>query len=118
NRVAAWSNQERAVLLIIRQQPGANILETIDRVKALLPSVVSSISPAIKVELAADRAQSIRSAVHDVELTLLISIMLVILVVFVFLRCLRATAIPTAAIPLSLLGTFGAMYLFGYSIDN
>jgi hydrophobe/amphiphile efflux-1 (HAE1) family protein len=118
NRVAAWSNGERAVLLIIRRQPGANILETIDRVKRLLPSLVSSISPAIKVELAVDRAQTIRSAVEHVEITLVISIVLVILVVFAFLRSARATAIPTAAIPLSLLGTFAAMYLLGYSIDN
>jgi hydrophobe/amphiphile efflux-1 (HAE1) family protein len=118
NRVAAWSNGERAVLLIIRRQPGANILETIDRVKGLLPALVASISPAIKVELAVDRAQTIRSAVEHVETTLLISIVLVVLVVFAFLRSARATAIPTAAIPLSLLGTFAGMYLLGYSIDN
>jgi hydrophobe/amphiphile efflux-1 (HAE1) family protein len=118
NRVAAWSNGERSVLLIIRRQPGANILETIDRVKALLPGLVASISPAIKVALSVDRAQTIRAAVEHVETTLLISISLVILVVYVFLRSARATAIPTAAIPLSLLGTFAAMYLLDYSIDN
>ncbi|HXU83142.1 MAG TPA: efflux RND transporter permease subunit, partial [Polyangia bacterium] len=118
NRVAAWSNSERSVLLIIRRQPGANILETIDRVKALLPSLVASISPAIKVSLSVDRAQTIRSAVEHVETTLLISIGLVVMVVFLFLRSARATAIPTAAIPLSLLGTFAAMYLLDYSIDN
>jgi hydrophobe/amphiphile efflux-1 (HAE1) family protein len=118
NRVAAWSNNDRAVLLIVRRQPGANILETIDRVKALLPSLSASISPAIHIELSVDRATTIRNSVHDVEFTLVLSIILVIMVVFVFLRNWRATAIPTAAIPLSLLGTFAGMYLFGYSIDN
>jgi hydrophobe/amphiphile efflux-1 (HAE1) family protein len=118
NRVAAWSNHDRAVLLIVRRQPGANILETIDRIKGLLPELTASISPAIKVELAVDRAQTIRASVHDVEATLLLSVVLVVLVVFLFLRNWRATAIPTAAMPLSLLGTFAAMYLFDYSIDN
>jgi multidrug efflux pump subunit AcrB len=104
--------------MIVRRQPGANIVETNDRIKTLLPSLASSVSPAIKVEVALDRTQSVRASVHDVELTLLISIALVVLVVFVFLRSLRATAIPTVAVPLSLIGTFGAMYLLDYSIDN
>jgi hydrophobe/amphiphile efflux-1 (HAE1) family protein len=117
-RTAAWSNDERSVLLMIRRQPGANVLETIDRVKATLPTVISSINPAIRVSLSVDRAQTIRKAVEHVEITLLISIVLVVLVVFLFLRSARATAIPTAAIPLSLLGTFAAMYLLDYSIDN
>jgi hydrophobe/amphiphile efflux-1 (HAE1) family protein len=118
NRVAAWSQRERSVLLIIRKAPGANILETIDRVKDLLPTLMASISPAIKVDTSVDRAQTIRASVQDVELSLAISVALVVLVVFAFLRNGRATAIPTAAIPLSLLGTLGAMYLLGYSIDN
>jgi hydrophobe/amphiphile efflux-1 (HAE1) family protein len=118
NRVAAWSNHDRAVLLIVRRQPGANILETIDRVKALMPTLTSTISPSIKVDVAVDRAQTIRASVHDVEATLLLSVGLVVLVVFVFLRNWRATAIPTTAMPLSLLGTFATMYLLDYSIDN
>jgi hydrophobe/amphiphile efflux-1 (HAE1) family protein len=118
NRSAAWSNKDRAVLLIVRRQPGAHILATIDRVKALLPSLTASISPAIHVELAVDRAQTIRTSVRDVEATLLLSVALVVVVVFVFLRNWRATAIPTAAMPLSLLGTFAVMYLLDYSIDN
>ena len=107
NRVAAWTNGKRAVLVIIRRQPGANIIETIDRVQGAAPALVRSISPAINVEIALDRTQTIRASVHDVELTLLISVALVVLVVFVFLRSARATAIPSVAVPLSLVGTFG-----------
>jgi multidrug efflux pump subunit AcrB len=118
SRVAAWVNGERAILLIVRRQPGANILETNDRIKALLPTLKSSISPAIDVEVSSDRTQSIRASVSDVEHTLLISVLLVVLVVFVFLRTLRGTAIPSVAVPLSLLATFGLMYLAGYSLDN
>jgi len=117
-RVAAWTNGTRSVLMIVRRQPGANIVETNDRIKRLLPELVSSVSPAIEVEIALDRTQSVRASVHDVEITLLISIALVVLVVFVFLRSARATAIPTVAVPLSLIGTFGAMYLLDYSLDN
>jgi hydrophobe/amphiphile efflux-1 (HAE1) family protein len=118
NRVAAWSNGDRAVVLIVRRQPGANILETIDRVKALLPSLRDSISPAIDVRIAVDRARTIRASVHEVEQTLVIAIVLVVLVVLVFLRSLRATTIPSVAVPLSLVGTFGVMYLLGYSVNN
>ena len=118
NRVAAWSNQTRAVLLIIRRQPGASILQTIDRVKALLPSLAGSISPAITIKVAVDRARTIRASVHEVEQTLLIAIVLVVLVVLLFLRSLRATAIPSVAVPLSLVGTFGVMYLLDYSVNN
>jgi multidrug efflux pump subunit AcrB len=118
NRVAAWVNGERAILVIIRRQPGANILETIDRIKAVMPVLVSSIPPAIKVEVASDRTQSIRASVSDVEHTLVLSVFLVVVVVFVFLRTLSATAIPSVAVPLSLVGTFGLMFLAGYSLDN
>ncbi|HEX7670370.1 MAG TPA: efflux RND transporter permease subunit, partial [Polyangiaceae bacterium] len=111
-------NGTRAVLVIIRRQPGANIIATNDRVRALLPSLMGSISPAIKVEVALDRTQTIQGSVHDVERTLVLSVFLVIGVVFVFLRTLRATAIPSVAVPLSLLGTFGVMYLLDYSLDN
>ena len=118
NRVAGWADGKRAVVLVIRREPGANILETIDRVKALLPALATSISPAIKMQIALDRAGTIRASVRDVEMTLLISIGLVVLVVLLFLRRLRATMIPAVAIPLSLTGTFAVMYLLNYSIDN
>jgi hydrophobe/amphiphile efflux-1 (HAE1) family protein len=118
NRVAGWVDGKRAVVMLVRREPGANILETIDRVKALLPTLATSISPAIKMQIALDRAGTIRASVHDVEITLLISIGLVVLVVLLFLRRLRATMIPAVAIPLSLTGTFAVMYLLDYSIDN
>ncbi len=118
DRVAAWSDGVRCIVLMIRRQPGANIIDVIDRVKALLPSLSRSISPAIDVHVALDRSSSIRASVADVELTLVLSTLLVVLVVFVFLRSARATAIPSVAVPLSLVGTFGAMYLCGYSLDN
>jgi hydrophobe/amphiphile efflux-1 (HAE1) family protein len=117
-RVAAWADQQRAVLIIIRRQPGANIIDVIERVKALLPQLAGSISPAIDVRVSQDRSQTIRASVADVQFTLVISVCLVVLVVFGFLRSLRATAVPTVAVPLSLVGTFGAMYLLSYSLDN
>jgi hydrophobic/amphiphilic exporter-1 (mainly G- bacteria), HAE1 family len=118
NRLAAWVNGTRAVLVIVRRQPGANILETLDRVTGLLPSLMASVPPGIHESIALDRTQTIRGSVHDVELTLLLSVLLVIAVVFAFLRSFRATTIPSVAVPLSLLGTFGVMYLLGYSVDN
>ncbi|TXH03085.1 MAG: multidrug efflux RND transporter permease subunit [Nevskiaceae bacterium] len=107
-----------SVLLIITQQPGANILETIDRINALLPELRASIPAAIDLKVALERTATIRGSLHDVERTLVISVLLVILVVFVFLRDARATLIPTIAVPVSLIGTFGVMYLCGYSLDN
>src|SRR6266700_3239248 len=98
--------------------PGANIIETVDNVRALLPQLSASISPAIHIDVVMDRTTTIRASVHDIEITLLISVVLVILVVFVFLRTVRATIIPSIAVPLSLIGTFGVMYLAGYSLDN
>jgi hydrophobe/amphiphile efflux-1 (HAE1) family protein len=118
NRVAGWINGKRAVLLIVRRQPGANILETIDRVIALIPALSDAISPAIDIKVGLDRAQTIRASVHDVEFTLVLSVGLVVMVVFMFLRNVRATIIPSVAVPLSLLATFGVMYLLGYSLDN
>ncbi|MFT3775511.1 MAG: efflux RND transporter permease subunit [Minicystis sp.] len=117
-RVAAWTNGKRSVTLLIRRQPGANIISTIDRVVALLPQLERTISPAIHIDIALDRAQSIRASVRDVELTLVLSVALVVLVVFVFLRSFRATLVPSVAVPLSLVATFGVMYLAGYSLDN
>ena len=107
-----------AVLIIIFRQPGANIIDTVDRVYALLPQLSASISPAIHIDVVMDRTTTIRASVHDIEITLMISVILVILVVFVFLRTVRATIIPSIAVPLSLIGTFGVMYLAGYSLDN
>jgi hydrophobic/amphiphilic exporter-1 (mainly G- bacteria), HAE1 family len=117
-RAAGWVDGRRAIPVIIRRQPGANIIDVIDRVKALIPELTRSINPAIDVTIALDRSTTIRASVVDVERTLLISIGLVVLVVFLFLRNVRATAIPSVAVPLSLVGTFGAMYLCGYSLDN
>jgi len=100
------------------RQPGANMIETVDRITAILPELRASISPSLHLRVAMDRTTTIRASIHDVEITLLISVSLVILVVFVFLRNVWATIIPSIAVPLSLVGTFGVMYLFGYSLDN
>jgi multidrug efflux pump len=107
-----------SVLLIVFRSPGANIIDTVDRVLAAMPQLEASISPAIDMSVVLDRTVTIRASVADVEITLLISIALVIMVVFVFLRNLRATLIPGVVVPLSLIGTFGVMYLCGYSLDN
>jgi len=112
------SNGKRAVIVIIWRQPGANIIQTVDNVLGLLPQLQASISPAIKIDVVADRTLTVRASLHDIEITLLISVILVILVVFVFLRTVRATIIPSISVPLSLVGTFGVMYLLGYSLDN
>jgi multidrug efflux pump len=112
------SNGEPSVILAVFRQPGANMIETVDRIKAILPELRASISPSLHLRVAIDRTTTIRASIHDVERTLMISISLVILVVFVFLRNVWATAIPSIAVPLSLVGTFGVMYLCGYSLDN
>src|SRR6185369_11445537 len=100
------------------RQPGANIIATVDRVRALLPSLQASISPAIETQIVMDRTTTIRSSIRDVELALGLAVILVVLVVFVFLRNIRSTFIPIVAVPVSLIGTFTVMYLAGYSIDN
>ncbi|HTL60169.1 MAG TPA: multidrug efflux RND transporter permease subunit [Nitrospira sp.] len=111
-------NKIPAVLIGINRQPGANIIETADRVRALLPQLEASIPGSMTLSVAVDRTPVIRASVHDVERTLIISVLLVILVVFLFLRDVRATLIPSVAVPVSLISTFGVMYLFGYSLDN
>ncbi len=116
-RAAAWVNGRRGVLLVVRKQAGANIISTIEGVKAVLPQLVASVSPAVNVEVAFDRSTNVHAAVHDVERALVISVLLVIAVVYAFLRSARATAIPAVAVPLSLLGTFGVLWLFDYSLD-
>jgi multidrug efflux pump len=112
------SGGKRAVLLAIFRQPGANMIETVDRITALLPQLRASISPSLDLSVAVDRTTTIRASVHDVEISLIISIVLVIFVVFAFLRNVWATIIPSVAVPLSLIGTFGVMYLCHYSLDN
>ena len=117
-RAAGYLNGKRAVTVIIFRQPGANIIDTVDRIRAQLPFIQASIPLGIDTTIVLDRTTTIRASVSDVERTLLISIGLVILVVFVFLRNGRATLIPAVAVPVSLIGTFAVMYLFGYSLDN
>ena len=117
-RNAGSVNGKPSVLLYLYRQPEANIINTADRIRSLLPALQSSIPPSIRITVAQDRTTTIRASVRDVEITLAISIVLVILVVFVFLRSVWATAIPSISVPLSLVGTFGVMYLLGYSIDN
>src|SRR5689334_13759249 len=107
-----------AVLIIVFRQPGANIIDTVDRVYSLMPELSHAISPAIHIDVVMDRTTTIRASVHDIEITILISVALVILVVFMFLRTVRATIIPSIAVPLSLIGTFAVMYACGYSLDN
>jgi multidrug efflux pump len=117
-RAAGFVNGKPSVLIIIYRQPGANIIDTVDRIRAALPSLKASVPSAIDTQIVVDRTQTIRASVRDTERTLLISISLVILVVFLFLRNVRATLIPAVAVPVSLIGTFGVMYLCHYSIDN
>ncbi|MGA2236760.1 MAG: multidrug efflux RND transporter permease subunit [Terriglobales bacterium] len=117
-RAAGFVNGKPSVLIIIFRQPGANIIETVDRIRAALPALKASIPSAINTEIVLDRTLTIRASVRDVERNLIISISLVILVVFLFLRSVRATLIPSVAVPASLIGTFGVMYLCHYSIDN
>jgi multidrug efflux pump len=117
-RNAGLANGKPAVLIILYRQPGANIISTVDAVKALLPQLKASISPAIDVTLAVDRSTTIRTSLHDVERTLILAVLLVILVVFAFLRNLRATLVPVVAVSVSLVATFAVMYLIGYSLDN
>jgi multidrug efflux pump len=117
-RAAGYLNGKPAIPLIIFRQPGANIIQTVDHVNAALPSLKASIPAAIKLDIVLDRTQTIRASVHEVERTLVIAVVLVVLVVFIFLRSGRATLIPAVVVPTSLIGTFGVMYLLGYSLDN
>jgi multidrug efflux pump len=117
-RNAGIANGKAAVLVILNRQPGANIIDTVDRIKALLPALQASIPPSIDLSVAVDRSTTIRASLHDVEVTLIISIFLVVMVVFVFLRDPLATLVPSMAVPVSLLGTFAFMYLLGYSLNN
>ena len=115
---AAWANGNRGVFLVIYKQPGANVIETVDKIKSALPRLVAAIPPAIKIELISDRTQTIRAAVEDVQFTLLLTIFLVVMVIFVFLRSFWATVIPAVTVPLALLGACALMWVFGYTLDN
>ena len=117
-RQAAWTNTTPAVLLNVQRQPGANIIEVVDRIKQLLPSLTNTLPAAIHVAILTDRTTTIRASVKDVEFALMLTVALVVMVIFLFLRTLAATVIPSVAVPLSLVGTFAAMYLLGYSLNN
>ena len=117
-RLAAWMNDAPAVILNIQRQPGANVIEVVDRVKELLPQLQASLPAAIDVAVLTDRTVTIRASVHDVQFELLLAVGLVVLVIFLFLRNVPTTIIPSVAVPLSLVGTFGVMYLAGFSINN
>ena len=117
-RTAGYMNGKPAIPLIIFSAPGANIIQTVDRVRAVLPSLQASIPVGIKMTVMLDRSTTIRASVFEVQRTLVIAVMLVILVVFIFLRSPRTTLIPAVVVPVSLVGTFGVMYLFGFSLDN
>jgi hydrophobe/amphiphile efflux-1 (HAE1) family protein len=117
-RLAGWVDNKPSVILDIQRQPGANIIETADRVKALLPRLRASIPPAVKVSILTDRTETIRASVHDVQFTLILTVFLVVMVMFIFLRKFWATVIPSVALPLAVIGTFGVMKLVGFSLDN
>jgi multidrug efflux pump len=117
-RLAAWMNETPAIILSVQKQPGANVIEVVDRVKQLLPTLTASLPASIEVQLLTDRTVTIRASVHDTQFELLLAIGLVVAVIFVFLRSATATLIPAAAVPLSIVGTFGIMYLMGFSINN
>jgi hydrophobe/amphiphile efflux-1 (HAE1) family protein len=118
NLLAGWYNKQRAVILAVQRVPGANVIQTVDRVKALLPQLEASIPPAIKVSIASDRTTTIRASVSDVQFTLVLTVALVVMVIFIFLRNFWATVIPAVTVPLSLVGTFAVLYELGYSLDN
>ena len=115
---AAWENDKPAVIVNIQRQPGANIINVVDRIQNLLPQLKASLPSSVQVSILTDRTTTIRASVADVQFELMLTVALVVLVIFLFLRNLAATAIPSVAVPLSLVGTFGVMYLLGYSLDN
>ncbi|MDH7502800.1 MAG: efflux RND transporter permease subunit [Verrucomicrobiota bacterium] len=118
DKVAGWYNNTRSIILAVQRQPGENTVRVVDDIKALMPSLRSQMPAAIDFVIRFDRSESIRESVHDVQFTLMLTVCLVVLVVFVFLRNLSATMIPSLALPMSIIGTFSVMYLLGYSVDN
>jgi HAE1 family hydrophobic/amphiphilic exporter-1 len=118
NKVAAWYNNKPAVVLAVQRQPGANVVEVVDGVKAILPALRDYIPPSVDLEISFDRTLAIRDSVWDVQFTLVLTVALVVMVIFLFLRNLSATIIPSLALPMSIIGTFAAMYFLGYSLNN
>jgi len=118
NRLAAWMNKTPAVILNIQRQPGANIIQVVDRIKTLLPQLMANLPAAVKVTTLTDRTTTIRASVNDVEFSLMMTVILVVLAIFLFLRNARATFVPSMAVPISLVGTLSIMYLLGFSLDN
>ena len=118
DKQASWFNDARTIYLAINRQPGTNTVEIVDSIRALLPQIQTQLPAALGLVVRSDRSQSIRESVHDIKLTLLLTVVLVVLVIFLFLRNLSATIIPSLALPASIVGTFAAMYLLGYSLDN
>src|SRR5262249_16195905 len=117
-RIASWFNDNRSIMLEVRRQPSANTVEVVDAVRERLPTYRAQVPAAVNLEVHFDRSRSIRQSVEDVQVTLLIAIGLVVLVIFLFLRSVAATVIPALAVPVSLIGTYAAMYAFGFSINN
>ncbi|MDE2600848.1 MAG: multidrug efflux RND transporter permease subunit [Bradyrhizobium sp.] len=115
---AAWADGKRGVFLVIFKQPGANVIDTVDKIKAQLPRLIAAIPPAIKIKIISDRTLTIRAAVEDVQFTLMVTIILVVMVIFIFLRSAWATIIPSVTVPLALLGACSLMWMFGYTLDN
>ncbi|HZI83294.1 MAG TPA: efflux RND transporter permease subunit [Casimicrobiaceae bacterium] len=118
NKIAAWYNGTRGVVLAVQRQPGTNTIEVVDAIKRVIPTFQAQLPPSIKLSILYDRSQSIRESVHDVQISLLLALTLVVGVIFVFLRSVRATLIPSLALPMSIIGTFALMYVFGYNLDN
>jgi HAE1 family hydrophobic/amphiphilic exporter-1 len=118
DKTAAWFNNARSITLMVQRQPGTNTVQVVDRIKALLPYFREQMPPSVNLDILYDRSESIRDSVNDVKFTLLLTVALVVLVIFLFLRNVSATVIPSLALPLSIIGTFAAMYLFGYTLDN
>jgi HAE1 family hydrophobic/amphiphilic exporter-1 len=116
--IAGWQNNKHAIILAIQRQPGANVIETVQRIKAMMPVLQASIPAAVNVDVISDRTQTIRASVADVQFTLLLTVALVVMVIFIFLRSFWATVIPAVTVPLSLVGTFAILYEMGYSLDN
>ena len=118
DKLAAWMNLSPAVIVNVQRQPGANVIEVVDNIKALLPQLQAALPASVDVSVVSDRTITIRASVEDVEFELMLAVVLVVLVIFVFLRSARATIIPSLSVPLSLVGTFGVMYLLGFSLNN
>jgi hydrophobe/amphiphile efflux-1 (HAE1) family protein len=116
--IAGWFNQKRSVILAIQRQPGANVIDTVNNIKKMMPVLQASIPPAVKVNIISDRTETIRASVSDVQFTLMLTVALVVMVIFIFLRNFWATVIPAVTVPLSLVGTFAVLYELGYSLDN